>query len=706
MGTKEKIVEFMKEMAYKPMLREELANVFEIEPNDQPMFYKILDEMEQSGYIIKTQHNRYGIPEKMNLVVGRLQGHQKGYGFVIPDNRDINDVFIPAEDLNGALHGDRVIARVVSKSKEGRRQEGEIIRLLERVNKTIVGTFENSRNFGFVVPNDTRINMDVFIPKSEINGAKTNQIVVVEMTKWPEKRRNPEGKVIEILGHRDDIGTDILAIIRKFGLPEDFPEEVIDEAEDIPEEIPAEEINRRLDLRDEMIFTIDGADAKDLDDAISIEKLDNGNYKLGVHIADVTHYVKENSPLDKEALKRGTSVYLVDRVIPMLPKKLSNGVCSLHPNVPRLTLSLFMEINDKGVILNHKIVETIIESKERFTYTDVSDLLEKDVPELKERYSHVIDKLKIAEELCNILMKKREARGSIDFDFPEAKIILDKDGKPVEVKKYERRISNRIIEEFMLVSNETIAEHMYWTETPFVYRVHEDPDSEKISEFNKFIHNFGYHLKGTQETHPKELQALLKKIEGKKEETVINTIMLRSLKKARYTHECLGHFGLAAEYYSHFTSPIRRYPDLQIHRIIKDFINDRMSEKKIEKLKKKLPSVTDHASLRERVADEAERETDDLKKVEFMSNKIGEEFEGIISGVIPFGIFVELDNTIEGLVHVSTLVDDYYIHDAQNYSFVGERTKKTYRIGDIVKIKVVKADIAKRALDFVLVEEQ
>ncbi|MGF7056663.1 ribonuclease R [Brassicibacter mesophilus] len=705
MKTKEKIVEFMKEQAYKPMLSEELAQAFNIESSDYKDFFKILDEMENEGFIIKTHKNRYGIPERMNLVVGRLQGHQRGFGFVVPENKELNDVFISAQDMNGALHGDKVVARIISKSNEGRRQEGEVIRILERVNKTIVGIFENSRNFGFVVPNDTRLNMDIFIPKSEIGKAKTDQIVIVEIAKWPEKRRNPEGKIIDILGHKNEVGNDILAIIKKYGLPEEFPDNVIAEAERIPDEIPKKEISRRMDLRDKMIFTIDGADAKDLDDAVSIEKLDNGNYMLGVHIADVTHYVKENAPLDKEALKRGTSVYLVDRVIPMLPKKLSNGVCSLHPNVPRLTLSIFMEINKVGKVVDHKVAETVIQSKERLVYDDISDLLEKDDVEIKGRYSHILDDLTHMEQLCKVLTARREERGSIDFDFPESKIILDENGKPIEVKKYDRRIANRMIEEFMLISNETIAEYMYWADIPFLYRIHEDPDLDRINDFNKFIHNFGYHLKGSQEIHPKELQALLKKIEGTREETVINTLMLRSLKKARYSAEAEGHFGLAAQYYCHFTSPIRRYPDLQIHRIIKEFISGKMTEEKIEKLRLNLPRVAEQTSVRERVADEAERETDDLKKVEYMSERIGEEHEGIISGVMPFGIFVELDNTIEGLVHVSTLVDDYYQHDQLNYCFIGERTKKTYRIGDIVKIRVVKTDVINKQIDFIIIED-
>lgn len=705
MNTKSKVVEFMEKQAYKPMLREELARAFEIDSVDYRDFYKLLDEMEKEGLIIKTHKDRYGIPEKMNLVVGKLQCNQRGFGFVIPDNKELKDVFISSDDMNGALHGDKVVARLISKNGEGRSQEGEIIRILERVNKTVVGTFENSKNFGFVIPSDTRINMDIFIPKSDINNAKTNQIVIVEITKWPEKRRNPEGRIVEILGHKNDTGTDILAIIKKYGLPENFPEEVIAEVERIPEEIHEAEIKRRLDLRDKTIITIDGADAKDLDDAISIEKLNNGNYKLGVHIADVTYYVRENSPLDKEALKRGTSVYLVDRVIPMLPKKLSNGVCSLHPGEPRLTLSVFMEINKSGKVVDHQIVETVIESKERLVYDNISDLLEHNDQEQLGRYAHILDDLKLMEELCHILTKKREERGSIDFDFPEAKIILDKKGHPIEVKKFDRRIANRMIEEFMLISNETVAEYMYWADIPFLYRIHEDPDMEKINEFNKFIHNFGYHLKGTQEIHPKELQELIKKIENTREENIINTLMLRSLRKAKYSSEPEGHFGLAAKYYSHFTAPIRRYPDLQIHRIIKEFINNKINEKRIGKLNSILPKVAEQSSTTERIADEASRETDDLKKVEYMSSRIGEEYEGIISGVMPFGIFVELDNTIEGLVHISSLIDDYYEYDQPNYRFIGRRTNKIYRIGDKVNIKVVGTNIANRQIDFNIIQD-
>ncbi|MCT4607339.1 MAG: ribonuclease R [Marinisporobacter sp.] len=705
MAIKEEILEFMRENAYSPMLDVELANVFKIEPQEMGSFYAILDEMEKLGQVIKTKKRRYACPERMNLIVGKLQQHQKGFGFILSEVEGYSDVFIAATDMNGAMHSDRVIGRITKKSGESKRAEGEIIRILERANTEIVGTFESSKNFGFVVPDDPRIKMDIYIPKSEVNGAKDGYKVIARITKWPQPRRNPEGKVIEVLGHKDDVGTDIISIIKKYKLPETFPKKVEGEAATIPEEVLSEEISRRRDLRDKKIVTIDGIDAKDLDDAVCVEILENGNYLLSVHIADVTHYVKEHSKLDKEALKRATSVYLVDRVIPMLPKKLSNGVCSLNPKVNRLTLSVNMEINKKGKVVNHEIYESVIKTCERMTYSDVSDILEKDDEKLKSRYEYLLDDFKRMEELAKILRKRRDDRGSIDFDFDESKIILDERGVPVEIRKAERRIANRIIEEFMLICNETVAEHFHWADLPFVYRIHEDPDIEKIESFNKFIHNFGYHLKGVNnDIHPRALQDLLKKVEGRKEERIINTIMLRSLKKARYAPENAGHFGLAADNYCHFTSPIRRYPDLQIHRIIKESLSGKLTGKRIKKLKTIVANAADQSSDRERIAVEAERETDDLKKTEYMSHHIGEEFEGIISSVISFGMFIELENTIEGLVRISSLVDDYYIYDGDNYSFTGERTKKTYRIGDEVRVKVIKADTAQKEIDFMLMQ--
>lgn len=705
MNIREAVIEFMREKAYKPMSIYELANAFNISKNEFMIFEDSIKEMERDGEIIRTRTDHLGLPEKMGLVAGKLQGHQKGYGFVIPETNE-SDVFIAIANMNGAMHGDKVIAKVTKEEMEGKRREGEIIRILQRGNKTIIGTYEDSENFGFVVADDKRIYQDIFIPKNERNGAKTGQIVIVEITSWPDKRRNPEGKIVQILGNKGDRGIDILTIIKKYGLPEEFPAKVERYAENIPNEIPEEEYKRREDLRELRMVTIDGEDAKDLDDAVSIETLSNGNFRLGVHIADVSNYVREKNPLDREALKRATSVYLIDRVIPMLPKKLSNGICSLNPKVDRLALSCFMEIDKTGKVLDHRIVESIIKTSERMTYTDVTKILKDGDVDLIERYRYLYDDFKTMEELCNILYKKRMGRGAIDFEFEESKIELDDKGKPIDIRPYEREIANRIIEEFMLVCNETIAEHMFWANIPFVYRIHEEPDVEKLNIFHEFVHNLGYAVKWTKEIHPKLLQEVIEKVKGKKEETVVSTLLLRSLKQARYAPECTGHFGLAARYYCHFTSPIRRYPDLIIHRIIKEYINGEIDENRTARLNKEVEYASKQSSEMERVAQDAEREVDDLKKAEYMADRIGEVYEGIISSVTNFGVFVELSNTIEGLIHISNLDDDYYVYDERRLSLIGEKTKKIYRLGDEVKVKVTKVDIDFREIYFEFADEE
>lgn len=706
MNFKTKLLSFMSEEAYKPLSFHELCRIFDAEKDMKKELLNSLNELEDEGKIIYTRTERYGIPERMNLVVGIIEGNQKGYAFLRPDIKEIPDIFVSPTDMNGAMHGDRVIARLMKPSIGLKSSEGKVIRILERVNKFVIGTFQRSKSFGFVVPDEKKIAHDIFIAKSDFNNAKDDQKVVVKITEWPEKRKNPEGEIIEIVGDTDDTSTHIKSILKKHRVRQEFPANVIDEAEKIEIEICEEEISKRVDLRQLKIITIDGADAKDLDDAVYVEKISDDKYKLGVHIADVTNYVKENSKLDKEAVKRGTSIYLADRVIPMLPKKLSNGVCSLSPNEDKLTLSVEMIIDSKGKVIQYDIFESIIKSYARMTYTDVSNILENNDEQLIEKYKEIVPMFRLMEELSLILRKRRERRGCIDFEFDEAKLELDENGKVKEIKKYERRISNKIIEEFMLICNETIAENMYWSNIPFVYRIHEDPETEKISEFNKFIYNFGYIIKGNQELHPKELQNLLKKVKGKKEETVINTMMLRSLKKAIYSSECVGHFGLAADYYCHFTSPIRRYPDLQIHRIIKAYINNKLNEKRINKLEEHVAYIADKSSAMERIADEVERDTNDVKIAEFMSDKIGEEYEGIISSVTSFGVFVELDNTVEGLVHISNIIDDYYQFDSANHCLIGDRTRRTIKIGDIVKVKVAKVNIAKAEIDFVFIEEE
>ncbi len=705
MSIQEKILEYLSEQS-KPIADIDIAIDFDINKSEYQMFFSILEKMEEEGLVIKTKKKKYGLPELFGMVTGRVQSTMKGFAFLIPNDRSGKDVFIPASELEGAMNDDIVMIKLTTKAEGDRRPEGTVINILERANAEVVGTFEQSKDFGFVLPDNRKINMDIYVPGALSSGAKTGDKVVVKITKWPKGRRNPEGKVIEILGQKGDPGTDILSVIRKYQLPEDFPRKVLAEADNVPQEVEEDEITRRKDLRDLTTVTIDGADAKDLDDAISIERLDNGNFKLWVHIADVTHYVKEGSALDKEAIKRATSVYLVDRVIPMLPRRLSNGICSLNPKVNRLTMTCMMEIDMNGGVVDHEIFESVIKTNERMIYTDVSDMLESvDRPELK-KYDYLFEFFKNMQELSKILRKRRERRGAIDFNFPEARIIVDETGKPIEIRRSERRIANRIIEEFMLCANETVAEHMHWLELPFVYRIHEMPDEEKIIKFNKFIHNFGFFVKGAQgEIHPKAVQNLLEKVEGKPEEHIISKMMLRSLKQAKYSPANEGHFGLAADYYCHFTSPIRRYPDLQIHRIIREMTQNKLHPKRVEQLKNIVQYASEQSSEQERIAEKAERETDDIKMCEYMMDYIGEEFEGMISSVTSFGVFTELENTIEGLTRMNLLDDDYYYYDEENIQLVGERSGNTYRIGDKVVVRVERVDVDVREIDFYIVEK-
>ena len=703
MNFKEKILAFMKEEAYKPLTFQELLQVFEIEGKMKKALLVALNELEDEGKIIFTRTERYGIPEKMNLIIGTLEGHQKGYAFLRPDDKNMKDIFISPVDMNGAMHGDRVIVRPMKVLEDVKSPEGKVIRIIERANQFVIGTFQKSRHFGFVVPDDKRIAFDIFVPKEEFNNAQANNKVSVKITEWPDQRKNPEGTIAEVIGDIEDTKTHIEAVLLAKKVRQVFPEDVIKEAKRVAEEgIHELELKRRKDLRAVPIITIDGSDAKDLDDAVYAEKINDDEYKLGVHIADVTHYVKEDRKLDKEALKRATSIYISDRVIPMLPKELSNGVCSLNPGEDKLTLSVEMIINKEGKVIDYTIFESIVNNKYRMTYDDVTEILENNDEELTKKYKEIVPMLKIMEELSIILRRKRDLRGAIDFEFPETKIITDETGRAIDVIKYERKTSNKIIEEFMLICNETVAEHYYWLNMPFVYRIHEDPDEEKMYEFSKFIHNLGYTLKGN-EVHPRELQQLLNKIKNTKEESLINNMMLRSLKKAIYSPDASSHFGLAAQYYCHFTSPIRRYPDLQIHRIIKGQLTGKYSEAELNKLFERTAMVAEQSSKMERIADEVERDTDKIKIAEFMSDKIGEEYEGVVSGVTSFGIFVELENTVEGLVHISNMVDDYYIYDNERKELFGQGSNKIFKIGDSVKIQVANVSIAKAEIDFVLI---
>ncbi|HAQ42123.1 MAG TPA: ribonuclease R [Clostridiales bacterium] len=707
MNFKEKMLAFMKEEAYKPLTLNELMRAFEVENNMKKEMLKTLNELENEGSIIFTRSQRYGIPGKMNLVTGVLDGNQKGFAFLRADDKNMKDIFISPVDMNGAMHGDRVIVRPMKVTEEVKSPEGKVIRIIQRANEYVIGTFQKSRHFGFVVPDDKRISSDIFIPREEFNGADTNDKVNVKITEWPDKRKNPEGTIVEIIGDIEDTKTHIEAVLLDKKVRQVFPEDVIKEAIRVSSEgIREQEYKRRTDLRDLPIITIDGADAKDLDDAVYAEKISDNEYKLSVHIADVTHYVKEDRKLDKEALKRATSIYLVDRVIPMLPKELSNGVCSLNPNEDKLTLSVQMIINGEGKVTDYKIFESIVRNHYRMTYTDVSDMLENNDEKLIEKYKEILAMLKVMEELSLILRKKREVRGAIDFDFPETQIVTDETGKAVDVTKYERRVSNKMIEEFMLVCNETVAEHYYWLNMPFVYRIHEDPDEEKMYEFNTMIHNLGYTLKGVNnEVHPRELQQLLLKIKGTKEESLINNMMLRSLRKAIYSPDSNPHFGLAAQYYCHFTSPIRRYPDLQIHRIIKGQLNGKFSEDDYQRLAERTAVVAEQSSKMERVADEVERDVDKIKIAEYMSDKTGEEYDGVVSGVTSFGIFVELENSVEGLVHISNMVDDFYIFNNEKRELYGQTSGRIFRIGDKVKIRVENVSIARAEIDFSLIDE-
>ncbi|NJJ41812.1 ribonuclease R [Paenibacillus apii] len=710
MITQENLLNFMRETAYKPMTYEELIDHFHFaEEAELKEFNVLLSTLEQEGRIVLTRTRRYGVPERMDLLRGRLQAHAKGFAFLIPDDREHPDVYIHANDIKSAMNGDIVLVRITSRSHAGGRMEGEVVRIVRRGVLQTVGVFQNLETYGFVLPDDKRINRDIFIPKESFNGAVDGEKVVVRIVNYPEGRAAAEGEIIEILGHKDDPGVDILSVIRKHQLPEAFPEEVMAEALTAPDSITEEEIVRqnRRDLRGLNIVTIDGEDAKDLDDAVNVARLENGHYKLGVHIADVSYYVRENSALDKEAYDRGCSVYLVDRVIPMLPHRLSNGICSLNPQVDRLTMSCDMEFDENMKVVKHDIFTSVIRTKERMTYTNVRKILLDEDPELLKRYAPLIEDFRLMQEIAMKLRDARMKRGAVDFDFQESKIIVDENSKAVDIVKRERSIAEQIIEEFMLAANETVAEHFHWLKVPFLYRIHEDPDPEKLQNFMAFAANFGYHVKGRgNSVHPRALQKLLEDIHGTKEQTVISTMMLRSMKQAKYDAESTGHFGLAAEYYSHFTSPIRRYPDLVIHRVIREVLESggALGEKRHEYLASRMPDIAQQSSERERVAVEAERDTEQLKKAEYMLDKVGEEFEAMVSSVTSFGMFVELENTVEGLIRLSNLTDDYYHFDEGHMALIGERTSKVFRIGDEVKIRVAKVNMDDHTIDFELVD--
>lgn len=698
---KKVINDLIHDKMYVPMKAKEIAMLLNVSKEDRQDLQEVLDALVREGKIGLSKRGKYGRAEN-TAIVGKFESTQKGYGFVTVEGEE-DDIYIAAKDIGTALHGDTVQVAVTSERGDGRRREGVIIKVIERGVQNVVGIYEKSGNYGFVVPDNQRLSKDIYIPKGGDGGAIDGHKVLVRIKDFGDEKHNPEGEVVFIIGHVNDPGTDIMSIVYGYDIPTEYPEEVMEYVSHIPDIIDDNDIVGRKDCRDWQTVTIDGEDAKDLDDAITLTKED-GIYRLGVHIADVSEYVKEKSPLDKEALNRGTSVYLVDRVIPMIPHKLSNGICSLNQGVDRLALSCIMDIDEKGSVVSHEICETVINVDRRMSYTAVRSILEDRDGETISQYKELVPMFELMEELAGILRNKRHRRGSIDFDFPESKIILDKNGRPLEIKAYERNTATKIIEDFMLIANETVAEDYFWQELPFIYRTHDNPDPEKIKALGTFINNFGYSIKITgEEVHPKELQKLLEKIEGSDAETLISRLTLRSMKRAEYRAECTGHFGLAAKYYTHFTSPIRRYPDLQIHRIIKENLHGGLNDKRLAHYNSILPEVAKQASITERRADDAERDVEKLKKTEYMSRHTGEVFEGVISGITAWGLYVELPNTVEGLVHVATLSGDYFNYDAEHYEMVGENTHKTYRLGEQVKVRCVAADKLLRTIDFKLV---
>ena len=695
------IYEFICDEFYVPMKLKELAMLLQVPKDQRDELKAVMDSLEAEGKVHVTQKGKYIKGEAKHLR-GIFQANARGFGFVTVEGEP-EDIFIGEEDMGGAMQGDEVEV-AITKAPEGRRREGKILKIVNRGTQRLVGYYQSRKNFGFVVPDNERILQDIFVPAEQSKGAVTGHKVVVELTSYGGERKKPEGRIVEILGHANDPGVDILSIVKAYDLPIEFPEKVLNQAERVAKPVTGADMAGRKDVRDWQTVTIDGEDAKDLDDAITLTK-EGDNYILGVHIADVTNYVQENSALDREALKRGTSVYLADRVIPMLPHVLSNGMCSLNAGEDRLALSCIMTVDAKGNVVDHQIAETVVNVDERMSYTSVKKILEEHDEEECRRYQTLLPMFEMMKELSEILRNRRHKRGAIDFDFPESKMVLDEDGTPLEIKAYDRNVATKIIEDFMLLANETVAEEYFWQEIPFVYRVHEAPDEEKMKKLITFIQNFGYtmHVPKGQEIRPKEVQKLLDKIEGSQEEAMISRLTLRSMKQAKYSPDNDGHFGLATKYYTHFTSPIRRYPDLQIHRIIKDNLRGRMTESRRDHYAKILTEVTMQASSLERRADEAERETVKLKKVQYMKKFYGEEFEGVISGITKWGLYVELPNTLEGLVHVANMMDDHYDYDETHFQMVGTHTGKRYELGQKVKVRVTGCDTIARTIDFELV---
>lgn len=700
----QKILEFMQEDDYVPMRAKEIAMLMRVPKNEYNEFLELIGKLEMELKIQKNRKNRYKVSEKV-YYDGIYKKNQKGFGFVKIEERE-EEVYISKENSLNALNGDRVLIEIIEEKNKVKKAEGKIVRILKREKDTVVGVFQNNKTFGFVVPDDKNLGSDIYISKKNFGKAKDNHKVLVKITKYPQKDKNAEGKVIEVLGNINDAGVDMLSLIKEHSLPAKFPEQVIEEAKKCGNKIDEKNISSRIDLRDKIIFTIDGEDAKDLDDAVRVQKLENGNYKLDVHIADVSYYVREKSLLDQEALLRGTSIYMLGKVIPMLPKELSNGICSLNEGEDRFTLSCTMEIDKKGKVISNEIYKAVIKVTKRMNYTDVQSILDGSNDKILEKYKPYIQEFKNMEELAIILKNRRIENGYLNLDIPESKIDLDIDGKVTNISKYERTFAHEIIEQFMLTANETIAEKFFWLDAPFIYRVHEKPDLEKIQELNKFLFNLGLKIKANKDNiYPKEFAKILTEVQGKPEEKVVSNLLLRTLKVARYEAENKGHFGISSKYYCHFTSPIRRYPDLFIHRIISKYLEENydLNQKTVEEYKKIAEDRAKQSSEREKVATLVEREAEDMKKAEYMESKIGEEYEGVVSSITQFGMFVELENTVEGLIRFENLGEEYYIYDEERKMLIGEKTNKTYKIGDKVKIKVIGSSKLLRRIDFELI---
>ena len=699
----QKILDFMSDDDYVPMKAKEIAMLMRVSKNEYHDFLEIIGKLELELKIEKNRKNRYKISQK-TYYDGFYRKNQKGFGFVKLEDRE-DEIYISKENSLNALNGDHVLIEITEEENKIKRAEGKIVRILKHEKDTVVGTFQYNKNFGFVIPDDKNFGTDIFISKKNFGKARNNHKVLVKITKYPDKGKKAEGKIIEVLGNVNEAGVDMLSIIKEHKLPAKFPEAVVEEAKRCGNKIDKKDIPNRRDFRDKVIFTIDGEDAKDLDDAVRVEKLDNGNYKLEVHIADVSYYVKESSLLDSEALVRGTSIYMLGRVIPMLPRELSNGICSLNAGEDRFTLSCIMEIDNNGNVVSSDICKGIICVTARMSYTNVQKILDGEDNEVLEKYKPYIEEFKLMEELAHILKNRRLENGYLNLDIPETKIELDIDGKVVGVGKYETTFANEIIEQFMLTANETVAEKFYWLDAPFIYRVHEEPDLEKVKELNKFLYNYGLKIKASKDNiYPKEFEKVLEEIKGKEEERVISTLVLRTLKLARYEAENKGHFGIASKYYCHFTSPIRRYPDLFIHRVISRYLENNyiIDEDEYNMLEKQAEDRSIKSSEREKVATEVEREAEKMKMAEYMESKVGEEYDAIVSSITSFGMFAELENTIEGLIRFDSLGDEYFIYDEDRKILMGEVTKKTYKIGDKIRIRVLRASKELREIDFEL----